>query len=123
MVTLVALELFGYVFDTTKVGNPTLSEMVGLALSGVAQMHLIAAMIFDQIFFGCLEPAKLALELVHFALIQVMMMHMLFNDAITVALDATTTFILVLFKLIVEQLNVATHGSETAVELDGLQKS
>ena len=93
MVTLVALELLKYVFDATKVGNPTLNEMVGLALSGVAQVHLIAAMIFYQIFFCCLEPAKLALELVHFALLQVMIMHMLFDDAITVALDATTTFI------------------------------
>jgi len=51
------------------------------------------------------------------------MMHMLFDDAITVTLDATTAFVLVLFKLIIQQLILASHGSETAVELDGLQKS
>ena len=97
--------------------------MVCLALSSVTNVHLIASMIFDQIFPCCLEAAELALELVHFAVIQVMMMHMLFDDAVTVTLDATTTFILVLFKLIVEQLILAPHGSETAIELDRLQKS
>ena len=123
VVTLVALKLFGYLFDAAKVGNPTLSEMISFALSSVSQVHLIATMIFDQISFCCLEPTELAFELVHFALIQVMMMHVLFNDAITVTLDATTTFIFMLFKLIIEQLILASHGSETAIELDGLQKS
>jgi hypothetical protein len=52
-----------------------------------------------------------------------MMMHVLFYNTITVTLDATTTFIFMLLKLIIEQLILASHGSETAVELDGLQKS
>jgi hypothetical protein len=123
VVTLVALKLFGYFFDATKVGNPTLSEMIGFALSSISEVHLIATMIFDQISFCCLESTELALKLVHFALLQVMIMHMLFNDAITVTLDATTAFIFMLFKLIIEQLILASHGSETAIELDGLQKS
>jgi len=123
VMALVALKLFGYFFDITKVGNPTLSEMVGLALSSVTQVHLIASMIFDQFCFCCLEATELTLVLVHFAFLHVMIVHLLFNDAITVALDATTTIILMLFKLIIEQLFLASHGSETAVELDGLQKS
>jgi hypothetical protein len=102
VVALVALKLFGYFFDATKVGNPTLSEMVGLALSSVAQVHLVAPMIFDQFCFCSLEATELALELVHFAVLQIVMMHVLFNDAIAVTLDATTTFILMLFKLVIE---------------------
>lgn len=111
MVTLVALKLFISVFNATKVGDPTLSEMVSLALSSFTQMHLIATMIFYQLCFFFLEPTELALELVDLTVLQEMIMHALFNDAITVTLDATTTFILVLFKLIIEQLILATHGS------------
>lgn len=123
MVTLIALKLFGYFFDAAKVGNPALSEMICFALSRVAQVHLIASMTFDQITFSCLKSTELALELVHLALIKVMSMHILFDDAITVTLYATTAFILMLFKLIIQQLILASHGSETAVELDCLQKS
>jgi hypothetical protein len=121
-VTLIALKLFGYVFDTTKVGDPTLSEMVSIAFSSFTQMHLIATM-FDQLFFFGLEPTELALEHVLFTVLQEMIMHVLFNNAITITLDATTTFFLMLFKLIIDQLFLASQGSERAIEFDGLKKS
>ena len=123
MVTLVALKLFISVFNATKVGDPTLSEMVSLALSSFTQMHLIATMIFYQLCFFFLKPTELALELVHSTVFQEMIMHVLFNDAIKVTLDATTTFILMLLKLIIDHLFLATQGSERAIEFYGLQKS
>ena len=123
MVTLVALKLFGSFFDAAKVNDPTLSEMVILALSSFTQMHLIATMIFDQLFFFCFETTELALKLAHFAVVHAMIIHLFFNDAMPVTLDTTTTFILMLFKLIIDQLLLASQGSERAIELDGLQKS
>lgn len=123
MVTQVALKLFISVFNATKVGDPTLSEMVSLALSSFTQMHLIATMIFYQLCFFFLEPTELALKLVHSTVLQEMIMHVLFNDAITVTLDATTTFILMLFILIIDHLFLASQGSKRAIEFDGLQKS
>jgi hypothetical protein len=95
--------------------------MVGFALSGATQMHLITTMICYQISFCCLEAAELALELVHFTFLEIMMKHLLFDDAITFTLDALTTFFLMKFKIFIKHLILASHGSETAIELDGLQ--
>jgi len=97
--------------------------MVILALSSFTQMHLIASMIFDKLCFFCLEATELALELLNFAVLQLMFMNVLFNDTRLITLDAKTTFILMLFKLIIDQLLLASQGSERAIELDSLQKS
>ena len=110
-------------FVLTKVGDPTLSEIVSLAFSSFTQMHLIATMFLDQLCFFFLDPTEQAIELVHFAILQVMIMHFVFDDATTVTLDATTTLILMFFKLIIEKHLVASQVSLRALELDGLHKS
>jgi hypothetical protein len=48
MPTLIALELLEDILDTTKVCDSLLSEMEGLTLLGVTQMHLIATMLLNK---------------------------------------------------------------------------
>jgi len=123
VLALITFELIKDIVETFDICNAVLGKVEGFPIFSVAQVHLIASMFLDQKLFRAFQTAKLTFESLFFAVIKMMAEHVFLDDAIFLTLETTSTFLLMLFKLIIKELCLTPHGLEATVKLDSLQKS